>query len=87
MEDNIFISLRSARINSGLTQSEVVNILEKENGIRLTRQKLADFEVDSTEVPINLAKSLSKIYAIPEDNIFFGKESTLSYIFRNKQLS
>lgn len=86
MENKYFISLRSARINSKLKQSEVVKILAETYGIKISRQKLADFEIDSAEVPINLAKALSTIYAIPEDIIFFGEESTLSYTFRNKQI-
>lgn len=84
MEEKILISLRSARINSGLLQIEVVSILKSIYNIKITRQKLSDYELDSTEVPINLADALCKIYNIPEDNIFFGDESTLSYTFRNK---
>ena len=86
MKKKLFISLRSARTNSGLKQSEVVTILNKHYGIRISRQKLAEYEVNSEDVPINLAKALSGIYSIPENYIFFGKESTLSYINRSSQI-
>lgn len=76
------ISLKAARINSDLKQDEVVDILKSVYGIEVTRQRLSEFEKDATDVPINLAKKLSLIYGISENNIFFGDKSTLSYTFR-----
>lgn len=80
----IQISLKAARVNSDLKQGDVVNILKEEYGVVITRQRLAEFEKDATDVPINLAKQLSNIYGISEENIFFGDKSTLSYTFRIK---
>ncbi|MFR2833169.1 XRE family transcriptional regulator [Enterococcus sp.] len=77
------ITLKAARVNSDLKQDEVVSILKDKFGILITRQRLAEYEKDATDVPISLAKKLSKIYGIPDDHIFFGNRSTLSYTFRN----
>ncbi len=77
------ITLKAARVNSDLKQDEVVSILKNQFGIVITRQRLAEYEKDSTDVPINLAKKLSNIYGISDENIFFGDKSTLSYTFRS----
>lgn len=84
MEEQIEITLGAARVNVDLTQKEVVLILKEKYGIEITRQKLAYYEKDSTNLPISLAKALTSIYNISEENIFFGNKSTLSYIFKNK---
>lgn len=78
------ITLKAARVNSALRQNEVVSILKSKYGIEITRQRLAEYEKDATEVPITLAKKLSEIYGISDENIFFGDGSTLSYTFRVK---
>lgn len=84
MVNHLEITLAAARVNVDLTQQEVVDILKEKYGIDITRQKLAYYEKDSTNLPISLAKALTKIYNISEENIFFGNKSTLSYIFKNK---
>ena len=78
----IQISLKAARVNSDLKLVEVVEILKSVYGIEITRQRLSEYERDATDVPINLAKILSRVYDICDDNIFFGDVSTLSYTFR-----
>lgn len=80
----IQISLKAARVNSDLKQKDVTNILKEKYEIAITRQKLAEYEKDSSDVPISLAKKLSEIYGISEENIFFGDKSTLSYTLRRK---
>lgn len=84
MEEQIEITLAAARVNVDLTQKEVTYILKEKYEIEITRQKLAYYEKDSTNLPISLAKALTSIYDISEENIFFGNKSTLSYILRNK---
>lgn len=81
------ISLKAARVNSDLKQDDVVKILKEKFNIDITRQRLSEYEKDATEMPVNLAKKLTDVYGIPEDNIFFGDMSTLSYTFRVGQRS
>lgn len=76
------ITLKAARVNSDLTQDEVVSILKEKYELGLTRQKLAEYEKDASEVPISLAQKLTDIYGVTTENIFFGDKSTLSYTFR-----
>lgn len=78
-------TLKSARINVDLTQSEVVEILKEKFDYRMTRQKLADYENDASEIPVNLSGFLAEIYFLTVDDIFFGNKSTLSYTYRAKQ--
>lgn len=78
----IQISLKAARVNSDLTQKEVVKILRESYNVEITRQRLADYENDSTNIPIKLAKQLANIYGISDEYIFFGNKSTLSYTIR-----
>lgn len=79
------ITLGAARVNADLTQKEVVEILREKYDIEITRQKLAYYEKDSTDLPISLAKALTNIYSISEENIFFGSKSTLSYIYKGEK--
>ncbi|MBS6192041.1 helix-turn-helix transcriptional regulator [Enterococcus hirae] len=79
MSNTFEITLAAARVNVDLTQQEVVEILKENYEINITRQKLSDYEKDSTNLPISLAKALTSIYRISEENIFFGAKSTLSY--------
>ncbi|MGG5303807.1 hypothetical protein IGJ83_001595 [Enterococcus pernyi] len=76
------ISLKAARVNSDLNQTEVIAILQNSYGLNLTKEQLAEYEDDATDVPISLAKKFSEIYGISDDYIFFGNKSTLSYISR-----
>lgn len=75
-------TLKAARVNSDLTQDEVVKILLEKYKVRTTRQKLAEYEKDASEVPITLAQNLSEIFGMTTEDIFFGDKSTLSYTFR-----
>lgn len=81
----MLLTLKSARINVDLTQQEVVDILKREYHYELTRQKLAEYEKDSSDIPINLADNLAEIYFLSREDIFFGHKSTLSYTHRLKK--
>lgn len=83
----VLLTLGSARINVDLTQSAVVDILKKDYGLAITRQKLADYEKDSTNIPINIADALSEVYFVSRDDIFFGCKSTLSYSYRKEKIA
>ncbi|MCU7356836.1 helix-turn-helix transcriptional regulator [Enterococcus dispar] len=75
-------TLKAARVNSDLTQDEVVKILLDKFKVKTTRQKLAEYEKDASEVPITLAQNLAEIFGMTTEDIFFGDKSTLSYTFR-----
>lgn len=83
--NQMLITLKAARVNSDLKQSETIRILNDKYHIKLTRQRLSQFEDDATNVPITLAMALSKIYDIPYKYIFFGRKSTLSYTKEGKE--
>lgn len=65
------ISLKAARINSGLTQTEAAKL------VGIHPQTLSKYENDSSEIRNNLVKELAKIYSIPVDYIFLGKNHDL----------
>ncbi|WYC74483.1 helix-turn-helix transcriptional regulator [Lactococcus garvieae] len=65
------MSLKAARINSGLTQTEAAELA----GIH--PQTLSKYEKDSSEIRNSLVKDLAKIYCIPADYIFLGKNLDL----------
>lgn len=60
------ISLRAARINADLKQTEVANMLN------INKSTLASWEKGKTQPKYSQAKMLSKIYNIPYDNISFN---------------
>lgn len=63
------ISLKSARINSDLTQPQVANAL----GISVAT--VVKYEKDSSDIPFSLAQKLCCLYNIPMDYICFGPQS------------
>lgn len=74
--DDLKITLRAARVNAGLTQTEAA----KKFGIN--RDTLHKYEKDSSNVPRKFIVKVESVYNIPLDNIFFGKESEF---FRNRR--
>ena len=65
------ISLAAARVNAELTQSEVAKELHVSN------QTIVAWEKGKTEPSASQARLLAKLYHIPLDFIFFGKQSNL----------
>ncbi|WP_431844502.1 helix-turn-helix transcriptional regulator [Lactococcus petauri] len=65
------ISLKAARINSGLTQTEAAKL------VGIHPQTLSKYENDSSEIRNSLVKDLAKIYSIPVDYIFLGENHDL----------
>lgn len=63
------VTLRAARINCGFTTKEVGAITGKSEA---TIQK---YEKDSTNIPRDLSVVLLQLYKVPEEHIFFGRES------------
>nr|WP_285151883.1 helix-turn-helix transcriptional regulator [Lactococcus petauri] len=65
------MSLKAARINSGLTQTEAAKL------VGIHPQTLSKYENDSSEIRNSLVKDLAKIYSIPVDYIFLGENHDL----------
>lgn len=71
------ITLRAARVNRGLTQTEAASKF----GIH--RDTLYHYEADSSNVPRKFVMKVEEVYGIPVDYIFFGKESEFFRNFEN----
>ncbi len=65
------ISLRSARINKGLTQEELARLLG------ISTCTLSRFEQDPDRVSINMARRIADILGWSVADIFFHEESTI----------
>ena len=65
------ISLKSARLNCGLTLKEASNM------VGVHHQTLSKYEKDSSNISISLLDKLSVLYQVPKDYIFLGKEYEL----------
>lgn len=68
--NNIRITLKSARVNSGLKQEEVANIMN------ITRKTLSGWEseTETAEPRITQAIKLAKLYNLPIESIIFNKK-------------
>ena len=61
------ITIRSARVNKGLTQEQA----SKELGIHKTT--LLRWEKDSSCIPTKMVEKMLELYDVPFDHIFLGK--------------
>lgn len=66
------VTMTAARVNASMRQEEVASTLTEMLGETVTRQKISYYEQHPENTPIKYVKALSKIYNIPEDNIFFN---------------
>jgi transcriptional regulator with XRE-family HTH domain len=62
------LTIRAARANLGLTRKDAAKLFD------IHHETLANYEHDSTNVPISFYKKIESIYGIPTEMIFFGKE-------------
>lgn len=72
MKDKLQITLAAARVNAGLTQGDVA---EK---MHVSRQTIVNWEKGKVVPGIPEMQMLSRIYKIPQDNIFLPCYSTKS---------
>lgn len=70
--DKIQISLAAARVNAGLTQEDVAKKMKK------SKQTIVNWEKGKVVPGIPEVEMLSRIYGIPQDNIFLPCYSTNS---------
>ena len=68
--EKIQISLKAARVNKNLSQGDVAKMLN------VTRQTIINWETGKIVPGIPEMEILSKIYGIPQDNIFLPCYST-----------
>lgn len=64
----IQITLRAARVNIGLTLKEAAEEFE------INPMTLGNYERDSSNIPRSFFVSIEKVYGIPVEYIFFGKQ-------------
>ena len=65
------LSLKSARVNAGMTAKEVAE------RVGVHHQTIGKYEKDSSDISVSLLNELSELYQIPVDYIFLGKEYEL----------
>lgn len=70
MNDNIQISLKAARVNAGLTQSEAAERLG------INRLTLNSWENGKVIPRTPFIMAMSQVYGIPVDNIFLPLKTT-----------
>lgn len=75
----IQMSLKAARVNAGFTSKEAAEAA----GVHY--QTLTKYEKDSSDIPFSLLDELSKLYQVPINNIFLGKEYELIRIIARKR--
>lgn len=68
MEEDFKITLRAARTNLGLTRVEAAALLE------IHHETLARYETDSSNIPRGVFIKFERVFGIPADNIYYGKE-------------
>lgn len=62
------LTLRAARANLGLTRKEAAVLFE------IHHMSLANYENDSTNIPLSFFRKIESVYGIATEMIFFGKE-------------
>nr|WP_312541589.1 helix-turn-helix transcriptional regulator [Enterococcus sp.] len=72
------MSLRSARVNAGLTLKDAAGILN------IHHETLSKYETDSSKISMSLLNRLSDLYQVPTDYIFLGNRYDLIRTIREK---
>lgn len=76
----IRITLKAARINKGLTQSDVASIFTERLGRKYTRQAIMTLEKYPSNADYEEAELFSTVYGIPKDNLIFLNDGQLKVI-------
>ena len=66
---NFQITIKSARVNSGLTQDEASFALN------IDKSTLVRWEKDSSSIPADKLKLMIDLYGIPFDHLYLGKSA------------
>ena len=67
--ERMSLSLKAARVNSGLIRAEVIQRLKDEYGIEISVNTLGNYENSKSQPDINTGKALASIYG----TIYFSK--------------
>lgn len=70
MSDTMQITLKAARVNRGMTQHDVCEILH------ITNRTLCNWETGKVKIPGICLYALANLYEISIDNIFLPEKST-----------
>lgn len=73
------ITLKAARVNCGFTLKDVAEKTGK------SVDTISKYEADSTNIPRDLMVDLINLYRVPDEIIFFGKESSFHGLIRRHQ--
>lgn len=65
----MFLTLKAVRISFGYTLEEAAKHCD------IPENYLSELEIDSGEMPPNVAMKLMNLYGVSPDAIYFGKES------------
>lgn len=65
------ISLRAARTNANLTQAEAAEKLSEYFGMKVSRQRVMEYEKHPAETPPAFGQGFANIYNIPLEGISF----------------
>lgn len=68
--DKLQISLAAARVNANMTQEDVAKKMQ------VSKQTVVNWEKGKTVLKIPQIDMLSRIYQIPQDNLFLPKKLT-----------
>ncbi|WP_438349902.1 helix-turn-helix domain-containing protein [Paenibacillus sp. FA6] len=71
------ITLRAARVNSGMT------LMRASSSLGINKDTLSRYERDSADIPRSLLVNIQRLYGVNGDNIFFGCESEF---FRTRKM-
>ncbi len=74
-------TLKSLRIRSGLSQEKAAEKLG------ISRDTLRRWERDSGNLDIKSIDNLCRLYKVPRDYIFFGRDTALSVILKKEEVS
>lgn len=68
-DTNLKITIKSARVNSELTQDEASDALG------IDKSTLVRWEKDSSNIPADKLKLMIDLYGIPFDHLYLGKRA------------
>lgn len=66
------ISLKAARTNANMTQEDAANALSEYFGMKISRQRIMEYEKHPETVPPGFGHGFATIYRLPIDAINFS---------------
>jgi hypothetical protein len=67
------ISLRAARANANMTQAQAADKLSEYFGMKISRQRIMEYEKHPAETPPAFGQGFASIYNIPLEGISFTR--------------